>query len=163
MGHLHSCAPLLCGRVWLACIYTQLRSNCSTRPYHRTNTDTHPNVEVKTYRAWLVRWWGTPSEAHVLSFFSFFCERPVVIREARSVVHSRGRWHSANTFFLWRVCLCIYCLLLVFFLLVYFIICIRTKPGPGPTGSSPKKGKLPLNLEHGKPISNGWTLFMPTG
>ena len=34
---------------------------------------------------------------------------------------------------------------------------IRIKRGP--TDSSPKKGKLPLDLEHGKPISNGCTLI----
>ena len=39
-----------------------------TRPYHETNTASHPNCEVKTHRARLVRRWGTPSEALVPSY-----------------------------------------------------------------------------------------------
>ena len=48
------------------------RQFSSTRPYHHTNTGSHPNAAVKNGRAQSVRVWETRLEACVLSFFCFF-------------------------------------------------------------------------------------------
>lgn len=47
------------------------RPSSSTRPYHHTNTGSHPNAAVKNGRAQSVRVWETRLEACVLSFFFF--------------------------------------------------------------------------------------------
>lgn len=39
------------------------------RPYLVKHTGSHPNSEVKRLEAWLVLWWGTAREVHVLITF----------------------------------------------------------------------------------------------
>ena len=48
-----------------------------TRPYHHTNTGSHPNAAVKNGRAQSVRVWETRLEACVLSFFLYTAGRCV--------------------------------------------------------------------------------------